>query len=205
MEKLKIVKGVPYLEVLTGPMFSGKSQEINRRLINIDYYNKHRIENYNGEDTVSYVVLRPSVDTRPDSIRAVPYSDKNWRFVPKDNIWSEDLIDFDYIIIDEAQFFTTDIIPQVLFLLQNNKYIIICGLDKDYRSEPFSEFMKWSLAASDEVTKLTAICSRCGSPATMMKLVLTNPEENLSDNVIIEDENHKYVSVCRKCFYSKED
>lgn len=200
MEKLKIVKGIPYLEVITGPMFAGKSQEVNRRLINIDYYNKHRTENFKGKDTVSYVVLRPEVDTRSEEVRKIPYSDKNWMFVPKDNILAPGIERYDYIILDEAQFFSTEVIEQLEYLLKKDKYVIVCGLDKDYRSKPFSEMMKWALAVADEVTKLTAICASCGSPSTMMKLVSKNPQESFDDNIIIEDDNHKYVPMCRKCF-----
>lgn len=208
MDKFKIVKDVPYLECIVGPMFSGKSQELNRRLINIDYYNQHRTQDFNGTQTVSYIILRPNLDTRSDEIRPVPYVGKNCAIVPIDDICHDTdgkfinlFQDYDYVILDEAQFFSRTVIEQVRMLLEDNKYVIISGLDKDYRGEPFSEFMQWVLSVSDETTKLTAICAECGAPSTMAKLVCTNPNEEFSDNVIIEDENHRYIPLCRKCMY----
>lgn len=208
MDKFKIVKDVPYLECIVGPMFSGKSQELNRRLTNIDYYNRHRAQDFNGEHMVSYIILRPDTDTRADNVRVLPYADKKWVMVPKDDICHTTdgkfinlFEDYDYVILDEAQFFDKQVIEQVRILLEDNKYVIVAGLDKDYRGEPFSDFMKWVLSVSDETTKLTAICANCGAPSTMAKLIVTNPEEDLQDNIIIEDENHRYVPVCRKCMY----
>lgn len=210
MEKWKISIGRPYLEVITGAMFSGKSQEINRRLTNIDYYNRHREVDFSGEGKVSYIILRPDTDTRSDNIRTLPYADKKWIVVPRDDICHTTdgkfinlFEDYDYIILDEAQFFDKSVIEQVRMLLEDHKYVIVAGLDKDYRGEPFSEFMQWVLSVSDETTKLTAICANCGAPSTMAKLIVTNPDEDLKDNIIIEDENHRYVPVCRKCMYDE--
>ena len=73
------------------------------------------------------------------------------------------LMNYDMIVFDEAQFFTGHIKTLVKFLLSKNKYILISGLDKDYRGEPFSEFMQWVLCVADDVTKLTAICAKCGT------------------------------------------
>lgn len=211
MDKLRIVKGVPFLEVIGGPMFSSKSTEINRRLINIDYYNKHRAEFYGCSDTISYIVLRPDTDTRSAVIRPVPYEGRNQRIVHRDDISTDvngdslDLIDhYDQIILDEAQFFSAEVIDQVKDLLDHDKYVIVAGLDKDYRGEPFSDFMKWAFCVADEVTKLTAICVRCGQPSTMAKLITLDPNEELDGNVVIEDEKHKYVPMCRKCMAIKE-
>lgn len=206
MDKFKIVKNTPYLECIVGPMFSGKSQELNRRLTNIDYYNRHRNQDFRGKDTVTYIILRPDIDTRSDTIRSLPYADKHWERVPKSDIchtvdgkFINIFENYDYIILDEAQFFDHSVIEQVRMLLEDNKYVIVAGLDKDYRGEPFSEFMQWVLSVSDETTKLTAICARCGAPSTMAKLFVTDPNEDLVGNIIIEDENHRYIPVCRKC------
>ena len=92
------------------------------------------------------------------------------------------------------------------FLLSKNKYILISGLDKDYRGEPFSEFMQWVLCVADDVTKLTAICAKCGKPSTAAKLICTDGSDSKSSgNIFIEDENHKYVPMCRKCMMSSEE
>ncbi|MCM1219790.1 MAG: hypothetical protein NC548_35415 [Lachnospiraceae bacterium] len=211
MERLAIQKGVPYLECIAGPMFSSKSTEINRRLINIDYYNKHRAEFYGCSGTISYIVLRPDTDTRDAVIRPVPYDGRNQRIVHRNDIHTDvqdnptNLLEqYDYIILDEAQFFAPEVIDQVKDLLDHDKYVIVAGLDKDYRGEPFSDFMKWAMCVADDVTKLTAICVKCGQPSTMAKLITTDPNEKLDGNVVIEDENHKYVPMCRKCMALEE-
>lgn len=205
MEKFKIFKDTPYLEAVVGPMFSGKSQEINRRLIYIDYYNQSRQQRFDGSETISYIILRPNTDTRSEEMRSVPYQDRNWVFCRPGDIFRDDaggelhLFDYDYIILDEAQFFKTEVIDQVKSLLNEDKYVIIAGLDKDYRGEPFSKFMSWSLCQADDVTKLTAICAVCGAPSTMAKLVSDDDSEIIEGNIVIEDETHHYVPMCRKC------
>lgn len=198
MNTFRIMKDIPYLEAIVGPMFSGKSNEINRRLINIDYYNKNRVDLYKDHSKVKYIVLRPSLDTRDDSTRQVPYKDKSNRIVDTNNILFDGIESYDYIILDEAQFFSSDIIDQINLLLSLNKYIIVSGLDKDYRGYPFSEFMKWVLCTADDVTKLSAICSKCGAPSTLAKLVSLDGSIP-AGNIIIEDDNHKYIPICRKC------
>lgn len=208
MEKFKIFKDTPYLEAIVGPMFSGKSQEINRRLIYVDYYNKSRISTYNGTEVIRYIIVRPNTDNRSEEIRSVPYHHRNWKYVSSDNIFegidgSEiNLLDYDYIILDEAQFFQSNVIDQVKMLLLENKYVIVAGLDKDYLGNPFSRFMSWSLCQADDVTKLTAICAVCGAPSTMAKLISKDNDEIIEGNIIIEDEDHQYVPMCRKCMNS---
>lgn len=205
MDRLKIMKGVPVLEAIVGPMFSGKSQEINRRLIYIDYYNESRRSAFDGTETISYIIIRPDTDNRSSEVRKVPYQDRNWKYSKHDDIFKDsdgnpiDLLKYDYIILDEAQFFTSDVIDQVKMLLNEDKYVIVSGLDKDCFGEPFSKFMQWVLCLADDVTKLTAICARCGAPSTMAKLISLDESEVIEGNIIIEDENHKYVPICRKC------
>ena len=205
MEKFKIFKDTPYLEAIVGPMFSGKSQEINRRLIYIDYYNQSRMTAFDGTQVINYIIVRPDTDVRSAEVRAVPYQARNWKYVRNDNIFSDtdgneiDLFNYDYIILDEAQFFKSDVINQVKLLLAENKYVIVSGLDKDYLGNPFSKFMSWSLCQADDVTKLIAICACCGAPSTMAKLISKDNSEIIEGNIIIEDENHQYVPMCRKC------
>jgi thymidine kinase len=151
-------------------------------------------------------------DTRTAEVRPLPYASKNWVYVPNSTLYCDvdgnptNLFeDYDYIILDEAQFFRNDVIEQLKLLLAEDKYIIIAGLDKDYRGEPFSKLMQWAMCVSDDVTKLTAICAKCGAPSTMAKLVSSDPTEILEGNIIIEDEDHQFVPVCRKCMYERSE
>ena len=128
-------------------------------------------------------------------LREALYDPQLSRYLP-----SLELIDrYDIIILDEAQFFSSEVIDQVESLLNEDKYVIVSGLDKDCFGKPFSKFMQWALCLADDVTKLTAICAKCGAPSTMAKLVSMDPSEIIEGNIIIEDENHKYVPMCRKC------
>lgn len=211
--QFKLSKNVPFLRAITGPMFSGKSQEVDRIATSIYYYNKHQIDT-GASDYISYIILRPSLDVRDSKIRELPYSDKIWRFTPVDTLFREyrfnsklDLLnDYDYIILDEAQFYSASVIPEVKMLLEAGKSVIVSGLDKDYLGEPFSEFIKWAMCVADDVTKLHAICVECGEPSTMAKLTISDSSApiNSHNNVIIEDNNHKYVAMCRKCMYESE-
>jgi thymidine kinase len=159
---------------------------------------------FDGTQVINYIIVRPNTDVRSDEVRSVPYQTRNWKYVQNDNIFSDmdgneiDLFDYDYIILDEAQFFKSEVIDQVKLLLAENKYVIVSGLDKDYLDNPFSEFMKWVLCTADDVTKLSAICSKCGAPSTLAKLVSLDGSIP-AGNIIIEDDNHKYIPICRKC------
>lgn len=205
MEKFQIYKDTPYLEAIVGPMFSGKSQEISRRLKYIDHYNNSRSSMFDNDQLISYVLLRPDLDTRSDKIRPLPYDSGNCHLVKPDDLHHSlsgddlHLYDKDYIILDEAQFFSSEVIDQVEDLLLADKYILVAGLDKDYLGNPFSKFMSWTLCLADDVTKLTAICTNCGAPATMAKLISDDPSEILDCNVVIEDDMHHYYPMCRKC------
>jgi len=194
-----IVFNKPYLEVITGPMFSGKSQELARKLINLDYYNKHDMGT-----PVNYIVLRPDTDTRPDSVRNIPY--KNSYIINSktpelvDKYKTLDLSVYDIIAFDEAQFLSEEYIELVKNLLDSGKHVIIVGLDKNFRKDPFSEFMKWALCAADDVIKLTAICAECGAPSTLAELINADLDEDSDTSVVIETENTKFVPKCRSCY-----
>jgi len=178
-------------------MFAGKSQEINRRITLLDHYNTNVL------DRIKYVILIPSTDTRKESVRPLPYKKELTKTVRCDNIFVDTegnqvpLYEYDYIIIDEAQFLTDEAIKDISFLLQRDKYVLISGLDKDYKLNPFSQFMEWAVCCADEVTKLTGICSHCGKPSTTVRLVTQNEQKG---NIIIESENNKYIPLCRKCY-----
>lgn len=197
------IKNVPHLEVITGGMFSGKSIEISRRLTSIYYYNQS-----NSNNQVRSLVIRPLTDNRSEETRNIPYKQFEQMLIeanitPRmENHLESKLLNYDMIIFDEAQFFEGGISQLIEFLLDHDKYVLVCGLDKDYKMEPFSEFMKWVLASADEVTKLHAVCSKCGRPSDGAKLISTSDCDQIDSNIFIEDDNHKYIPLCRKCMKS---
>lgn len=192
--------GNPNFTVITGSMFSGKSNELGRRVTNIDYYNHH----YLGTP-INYIILRPNIDVRDEKIRKTPYS--NYKFIDPATLEpaNDDKIDlniYDLIAFDEAQFFSDNLIDLVKKLLAMNKQVIVVGLDKDRNGEPFSNFMMWSLCVCDEVLKLSAMCAKCGRESSFSEMVSDNPSDS---KIVIESENSKYVPKCRKHYHGNYD
>ena len=197
----------PRLEVLTGPMFSGKSIEIARRCRSIDYYNSYQ----DSGIVLRYAILVNDKDTRNPSQRPNHYAGLeqdvircSHNNISKTADGNDILLDiYDYIFIDEAQFL--DLINvNIIKSLVNRATVIVAGLDRDYLGNPFSEFMRDILCLADSVTKLSAICCICGSPSTFAALISENEH---TSNIIIEDSSNKFVPVCRSCyhkFYEKE-
>lgn len=196
---IELFKNNPYLEVITGPMYSGKSMEINRRLVSIYYYNKS-----NPDKAIKSIVVRPLTDTRSEDTRKIPYKEFEQMLVDADledfrdqSIFIDKLSNFDFIVFDEAQFLSESYIYVIQKLLEHDKYILVAGLDKDYTGEPFSEFMKWAVCDADSVSKLTGLCSNCGKPSTAVHLLADT--SNLENNIVVEDSNNRYLPMCRKC------
>lgn len=186
--------GIPYLSVISGSMFAGKSRELARIVTNIDHYN-----NYYLGAPINYIILRPTTDTRLDSSRKTPY--KNYKFIDPITLKPEDddYIDlnlYDLIAIDEAQFFSDNLIDLVKKLLAKNKQVIVVGLDKDRNGDPFSNFMVWALCACDEVVKLSAMCSDCGRESSFSEMVGVDPDSDVK--VLIESDDNQYIPKCRK-------
>lgn len=174
------------IEVITGPMKSGKTDELIRRITKSAAAGK------------KYIIFKPKIDTRTENniasrnnfaLPAVPIDLKTLNIL-------ELITDEDIICFDEAQFFHEEILHYTCYLSENNKRIIISGLDMDYLKEPFG-FMPELLSIADKVDKLTAVCDRCKSEnATLTKRII-------SDHGIIMVGDDIYESRCRSC-YEKE-
>ena len=145
-----------YIEVVVGPMYSGKSEELIRRLKrakiakqNIIVFKPHIDDRYSKSDVVSH---------SGDSIEAIPIEK------PSDIY---DLIDEDIQVvgIDEVQFFDEDIVNIAVDLANKGVRVIAAGLDMDFKGEPFGPTPRL-LAVAEFVDKIQAICSVCGQPAT---------------------------------------
>lgn len=184
-----ITPNTSWLEVITGPMFSGKSELIAQKIKRLDYYNK-----FTASPPIRYIILRPDTDTRPEDIRATPYPE--WKTVSSCDLGSAVPDAYDVIFLDEAHFFKDSIVLDIKSLLRLGKHVVVAGLDKDYTGWPFAPFMEWAIATSDECTKLTAICVMCGQDATMTSLV-TDEDLPVTSNILVESDKIKYVPVCR--------
>lgn len=182
-----------YLRVICGPMFSGKTSELLKRLERLDYANK------------KYVLFKPKFDDRYSEDEVVSHSKKSKKSVKVNN--AQDILDYLdgnkdilYVAIDETQFFKKSdkpsLVDVVLKLKGRGIDIMVNGLDLDSEGKPFS-IMPDLMAISDEVIKLKAVCMfpGCGSDAGMSykKNKVINKE---SGNVVELGESESYEARC---------
>ncbi|PPK87107.1 thymidine kinase [Neolewinella xylanilytica] len=172
-----------WLEVICGSMFSGKTEELIRRLKRA------------GIAGQRVAVFKPAVDTRYHEESVVSHDSNSFLATPIAR--SEQLInipdDVSVIGLDEAQFFDADIVKHTQDLAHRGKRIIIAGLDMDFRGKPFGP-MSDLLAVAEYITKVHAICSHCGNLATHSYRL--TPDQ---DTVVLGEKN-LYEARCRKCF-----
>lgn len=172
-----------WIEVVCGSMFSGKTEELIRRL------KRAKIANQ------KVVVFKPKIDTRYDSVKVVSHDTNAIDAIPvsSSNILLTVSEDVEVIGIDEAQFFDANLVSVVQELAARGKRIIIAGLDMDYRGEPFGP-MPDLLAIAEYITKVHAICSACGNLASYsFRTVLDN-------ETVLLGEKESYEPRCRSCF-----
>jgi thymidine kinase len=170
------------IEVVCGSMFSGKSEELLRRLKRARIAKK------------KYQLFKPAVDDRYSDTEVVSHSGERLECqVLQSSFHISDCLneDTEIIAFDEAQFFDDMLVSTVVSLANMGKRVIVAGLDMDSRGEPFGP-MPWLLAVAEEVLKLTAVCESCGEPAT--HTYRTTEEEK--EQVLVGAGDH-YQARCR--------
>jgi thymidine kinase len=175
-----------WIEVICGSMFSGKTEELIRRLKRV------KIANLKVE------IFKPAVDTRFDEIRIISHDTNEIHSTPIDNSQKILLMaqDVDVIGIDEAQFFD-DELPYVCDqLAYHGIRVIVAGLDMDFSGKPFGQ-MPFLLAKADYVTKLHAICVRCGNIANYSYRKIHNEDQ------VMLGATDVYEPRCRVCYNEK--
>jgi thymidine kinase len=177
-------KETGWIEVIAGCMFSGKTEELIRRL------RRAQIARQNVK------IFKPKIDTRFSDNSIVSHSEQSLPSVLIDDI--NDILklglDAQVIGIDEAQFFSNNIINVCNELANNGKRVIVAGLDQDFKGIPF-EPMPQLLAIAEYITKTLAICVICGNPADK-----TQRKTNSGERVIV-GASDVYEARCRKCHY----
>lgn len=172
-----------WIEVICGSMFSGKTEELIRRL------KRAKIANLKVE------IFKPAIDVRYDDIKIVSHDENQIHSTPIDNSQKILLLaqDVDVVGIDEAQFFD-DQLPYVCEELAcKGVRVIVAGLDMDYQAKPFGQ-MPALLAKADYITKLHAICMRCGNIANYSYRKIPNEDR------IMLGEKDVYEPRCRRCY-----
>jgi len=178
-----------WIEVVSGPMFAGKTEELLRRVKRLEYAKQN------------IVVFKPSIDDRFSSEEVVSHNDNRTKSF---NISRAKQI-FDYIddktqvvAIDEIQFLDEESVGICDYLAGKGIRVIVSGLDKDFRGEPFS-FMPKLLAIAEYVTKLTAICVKCGEPATRTQRIVNGKPAKYLDPIVMIGAEESYEARCRSC------
>jgi thymidine kinase len=171
------------IEIITGSMFSGKTEELIRRL---------RRAQFAG---LKVEIFKPSLDKRYSEDRVVSHDDKSIISTPVDNATSILLLagEVDVVGIDEAQFFDSSIVEVCNKLADNGIRIVIAGLDMDFMGKPFGPIPAL-LSIAEYITKVHAICMRCGSLA---QYSFRKSEE---EQVVVLGEKDKYEPLCRECY-----
>lgn len=171
------------VEVITGSMFSGKTEELIRRL---------RRARFAG---LKVEIFKPSLDKRYSEIHVVSHDEKSIVSTPVDNAASILLLagDADVIGIDEAQFFDNSLVEVCNNLANSGIRVIIAGLDMDFSGKPFGPLPSL-LAVAESITKVHAICVRCGN------LALYSYRKSGGESVVLLGEKDLYEPLCRSCF-----
>lgn len=182
---MDIVKGnMGWIEVVVGPMFSGKSEELIRRLRRAEIA-RQRVQ-----------IFKPAIDERYAANEIISHSGLG---IPSDTVAkASEIIDqlsprTEVVGVDEAQFLGEGIVDVCTRLADLGKRVIVAGLDTDFRGRPF-EPMPRLLALAEEITKLLAICVRCGNPAVHTQRLVE------SEELIIVGATGMYEARCRRCF-----
>ncbi|MDZ7266258.1 MAG: thymidine kinase [candidate division KSB1 bacterium] len=175
------------IEVICGGMFSGKTEELIRRLRRAQIA-KQRV-----------MIFKPVIDDRYASDHIVSHNEQKLRSLPVKN--AQEILanagDAQVIGIDEGQFFDASLVQVCNLLAQRGVRVIVAGLDMDYRGVPF-EPMPQLMAIAEQVTKTQAICMQCGEPASYTQRLTAARER------VVVGATQIYEARCRKCFVPPE-
>ena len=178
-----------WLEVISGCMFAGKTEELIRRIKVLEYAKK------------KIAVFKPKIDNRYSEDSVVSHAGSSVKsFNIKNAREIFDYIDdsYDVIAIDEVQFFDEEIVEICDHFADQGKRVMVAGLDMDFRGEPFS-VMPQSFTHAEFVTKLTAVCMKCGAPATRSQRLIDGHPARYDDPIIQVGASEQYEARCRHC------
>ncbi len=176
-----------WIEVIAGCMFSGKTEELIRRLRRAEIA-KQKV-----------VIFKPQIDQRYSKTSIVSHAKQS---LPSTVVkYSKEILEYSknaqVIGIDEAQFFDNDLVDVCNELANQGKRVVVAGLDQDYKGIPF-EPIPTLLATAEYITKTLAICVKCGNPADKTQRI-TNADER-----VLVGAEYNYEARCRKCHYIPE-
>ena len=177
-----------WLEVICGPMFSGKSEELIRRLRRAEIAGQRAL------------IVKPLVDDRFDVGHVVSHAGAKMRAVTAASGGEVLRLagGYDAVGIDEVQFFDDGIVDAVAALVARGTMVVAAGLAQDFRAEPFGA-MPTLLCVAEFVDKLEAVCHRCGGPATMTQRLVDGAPAAADGDTIVVGALEQYEARCRTC------
>lgn len=177
------------IEVICGPMFAGKTEELIRRVTRMEYAHK------------SFLVFKPLIDNRysqDDVVSHSKYKKKAINIKEAKEILPYVTDDIQAVVVDEVQFFDESMIDVLSYLAGKGLRVICAGLDLDFKAKPFG-IIPSLLAIAEDVTKLTAICMCCGEEATRTQRIIDGHEAYDDDPVVLVGAKESYEARCRRC------
>lgn len=185
-----------WIEVVTGCMFSGKTDELIRRLERAEI----------AEQDVK--VFKPTIEDRYGEEVIGSHNGREWEAEVIDTDETRkipDLVDGEDVIgIDEANFFPAELVEVVEELAEKGKRVVVTGLDQTYRGDPFEPVHRL-MARAEYVEKFRAICARCGEPATRTQRIIDGEPAHEDDPTVVVGADEKYEARCRECHEIRRD
>lgn len=177
-----------WIEVICGSMFAGKSEELIRRVRTLSFSNKN------------IIAFKPAIDDRYSIDEIASHAGERYKAYAINK--AQDILkyikeDTNIVAIDEVQFFDKSIIEIIEDMANKGIRVIVAGLDKDFRGEPFG-IMPELLARAEFVTKLSACCKVCGQGATRTQRIINGKPAYYEDPIILVGANESYEARCRK-------
>lgn len=178
-----------WIEVISGCMFAGKTEELIRRIKVLEYAKK------------KIVVFKPVIDNRYSEMDVVSHAGTSVKSIAVAH--AEDILDYidketEVVAIDEVQFFDEAIVDICEMLADQGKRVMAAGLDMDFRGVPFG-VMPRLFTMAEFVTKLTAVCTKCGAPATRTQRLVNGKAANYHDPIVMVGASEAYEARCRHC------
>lgn len=178
------------IEMIVGPMYAGKSEELIRRV------NRSKIAN------LKVLSFKPAIDNRYSAQHITSHNGKQMECIAvrdaNEVIKYIENEDFDVLAIDEVQFLGEEIVDVCQSAANMGKRVICSGLDMDFRGEPF-QVVPQLMAIAEYITKLTAVCMKCKMPATRTQRIVNGKPARYNDPIIMVGAKESYEARCRAC------
>ena len=178
-----------FIEVVCGSMFSGKSEELIRRVRRLQYAKK------------KVQVFKPAIDNRYHEESVVSHNGTSVEAVAVHKALDIlDKLEFDTfcVAIDEVQFFDEQIVEVTQALANRGLRVICAGLDQDFKGDAFGP-IPYLLALAESVTKLQAVCVSCGAPASRTQRLINGQPAHIHDPIVLVGASESYEARCRSC------